>query len=698
MAEPQASSPQDLLSSLAYQTGGLGAIQQIQRSRYLAQALQSLQEGSARNISNKGALASNLLANALLMYGRNKNNAQLEQSIGQGMQQQVPAALAGTGLPGEAPAPSPGGPPALPSPPVGGLPTPSPQGPPVASPAVAPGGPPNANGPALAAAISGGAPAAQAMLGPATAAPAVTTPGSLTARLNNPGALRPLPNGQMWQGQTGVQGGFDVFDSPASGDRAGTLNLQNQQRLHGLSTLNEIIPKYAPSGDHNNPAAYIASVSRMTGFAPDQKLDLNDPATVQILKSAVYSVEGGGRQAPPAPQQPTGQIGGGPGASYQVASNGPTPGPPGQPQAGPINANTPPPVAQAMQAPQGPPTGLQATPGEIALYQRLSKFPVGSAMWNQGMQLAKNIQERAMTPLPAPKDMAWDGTKFAPLPGTQNTDAQGGATFFAQRDPFNKLNITANPDVAGPQAGQRLTGGNGGPVQAQTIPGGGIRPATPQDLAANHISPLDHSSYGVGPDGKLVMQSPAPVPVTELGQRQSDFVSSDAYKDYNQVLTSMRGLQNAIGAAGGPNNMVGATAITTLLQSWGITNPRGQGAAEQIEKNAGVPSQFASLLLKGAEGGMPMADMQNILSVVQSEAAAREQTLTQRLQADTASVHGRDPTLNGVPGEIIPPIPTMQPVGAPAARPGAPSRIDPQAAAMELQRRGYRLVNGQWTK
>src|ERR1019366_1313448 len=152
MADPQASSPQDLLSSLAYQTGGLGAIPQIQQSQYLAAALKNLQEGSARNIQTKGALASNLLANAIDQFSRGRNNQQLEQSISGGMQQQVPATLAGTGLPG-APdaAPTPAGAPPGPTAPAGGSIAAPPPSPPVAGPAVAPGGPPNA--PVMAAAL-----------------------------------------------------------------------------------------------------------------------------------------------------------------------------------------------------------------------------------------------------------------------------------------------------------------------------------------------------------------------------------------------------------------------------------------------------------------------------------------------------------------------------------------------------------------
>src|ERR1019366_5250409 len=135
MADPQASSPQDLLSSLAYQTGGLGAIPQIQQSQYLAAAIKNLQEGSARNIQTKGALGTNLLADAILQFSRGRNNQQLLSSIGPQqtslMQNAEQAAFGpdGTPPPNAAPGGPPGAsgaPPAPAGPAGGGIALPSP--------------------------------------------------------------------------------------------------------------------------------------------------------------------------------------------------------------------------------------------------------------------------------------------------------------------------------------------------------------------------------------------------------------------------------------------------------------------------------------------------------------------------------------------------------------------------------------------
>lgn len=62
----------------------------------------------------------------------------------------------------------------------------------------------------------------------------------------------------------------------------------------------------------------------------------------------------------------------------------------------PPQVQTAPPVMQPQQAPKGPRTGPQATPQEIALVESLLKNP---ATFEQGQQLALQIQARAATPL-----------------------------------------------------------------------------------------------------------------------------------------------------------------------------------------------------------------------------------------------------------------------------------------------------------
>ncbi len=109
-------------------------------------------------------------------------------------------------------------------------------------------------------------------------------------RNNNPGNLT---GNDAWQGKTGTDDkGFAQFDTPEAGLRAMAVNLRNQQQAHGLSTVQDIISKYAPPSENNTPA-YIAAVSQAIGARPDEKLDLNDPHTLGGLMQAMVKHENG---------------------------------------------------------------------------------------------------------------------------------------------------------------------------------------------------------------------------------------------------------------------------------------------------------------------------------------------------------------------------------------------------------------------
>lgn len=109
-------------------------------------------------------------------------------------------------------------------------------------------------------------------------------------RDNNPGNLEgAIP----WQGLKGHDGAYDVFDTAENGIRALALDLLNQQRLHGLNTVGEIIPKFAPAADGNDVAAYIAAVCKYTGWAPDQRLYLSAFFDLKGITEAVIRHENG---------------------------------------------------------------------------------------------------------------------------------------------------------------------------------------------------------------------------------------------------------------------------------------------------------------------------------------------------------------------------------------------------------------------
>lgn len=132
-----------------------------------------------------------------------------------------------------------------------------------------------------------------------------TNEGTRAGRNNNAGNLR-YDGHSKWQGMTGVDPqGFVIFDTPENGMRAAGINLANQQKLHGINTIEGLVQKYAPQSDNNDTAAYIQSVAQQTGLDPRQPLDFTDPAVQQKILPAMFKVEGGGTPArvPAAPMQ-----------------------------------------------------------------------------------------------------------------------------------------------------------------------------------------------------------------------------------------------------------------------------------------------------------------------------------------------------------------------------------------------------------
>lgn len=120
-------------------------------------------------------------------------------------------------------------------------------------------------------------------------APASSGAKTRGARNNNPGNLE-------YHGQAGASpepgsGRFARFQTMSQGVAA----LGRQLQLYGsrgVNTLRGIISKYAPASE-NNTGAYVGTVSKLTGFSPDQKLNLNDAGTLGLLIRGISSVENG---------------------------------------------------------------------------------------------------------------------------------------------------------------------------------------------------------------------------------------------------------------------------------------------------------------------------------------------------------------------------------------------------------------------
>lgn len=119
--------------------------------------------------------------------------------------------------------------------------------------------------------------------------------------INNPGNLRPLPDGEMWLGQTGIRetaaGAYCVFADAEHGIRAMAKNLLSYERAGPLG-LNAIFAMWAPARDGNDPVAYARFVAGRLGIAPDQPVRLADPAVLAECCKAIAIMENG---RPPAP-------------------------------------------------------------------------------------------------------------------------------------------------------------------------------------------------------------------------------------------------------------------------------------------------------------------------------------------------------------------------------------------------------------
>lgn len=112
-----------------------------------------------------------------------------------------------------------------------------------------------------------------------------------SVRNNNPGNLNFA--GQAGATKEGGAGGrFAVFGSTEEGVSALSKQLRRYAQ-RGKDTIRSIVTTYAPASE-NNTAAYIASLSKQTGIGPDEKLNLDDAATMKGLIRGISRHEAGG--------------------------------------------------------------------------------------------------------------------------------------------------------------------------------------------------------------------------------------------------------------------------------------------------------------------------------------------------------------------------------------------------------------------
>lgn len=109
-------------------------------------------------------------------------------------------------------------------------------------------------------------------------------------RNNNPGNID-RKAGTTWRGMSADQsadGRFVVFDAPEWGIRAIARVLRSYQG-RGLRTIQQIISTWAPPTE-NDTAAYVAQVSRATGYAAN--LPITDAQLPGIIEAIIRHENG----------------------------------------------------------------------------------------------------------------------------------------------------------------------------------------------------------------------------------------------------------------------------------------------------------------------------------------------------------------------------------------------------------------------
>jgi len=105
-------------------------------------------------------------------------------------------------------------------------------------------------------------------------------------RNKNPLNVRYSPAND-WIGQVGNDGAFCTFDSFENGLRAAVKILSKYYTDYNLQTVGQILARFAPFGDGNNPERYAQTVASLTGLGPAERVDSLVKAA-KLVKAMAY--------------------------------------------------------------------------------------------------------------------------------------------------------------------------------------------------------------------------------------------------------------------------------------------------------------------------------------------------------------------------------------------------------------------------
>ena len=111
-------------------------------------------------------------------------------------------------------------------------------------------------------------------------------------RNNNPLNIR--KSLQTWKGKIYIGNtdpDFEQFENMAYGYRAALMTMRTHIKKYGLNTVYQIIKRWAPAEDGNNPEGYTQRVCNATGLTPNTVVGYNDADTLTKMAYGMSIVE-----------------------------------------------------------------------------------------------------------------------------------------------------------------------------------------------------------------------------------------------------------------------------------------------------------------------------------------------------------------------------------------------------------------------
>lgn len=111
-------------------------------------------------------------------------------------------------------------------------------------------------------------------------------------RNNNPLNIRISNSNWLGKVLPNTDGSFEQFSDIKYGYRAAIKTLRQYYYKHGLHTIRQMINRWAPASDGNNPTTYAANVAQRAGIDADQQIAFDEDTITKIVYGMAISENG----------------------------------------------------------------------------------------------------------------------------------------------------------------------------------------------------------------------------------------------------------------------------------------------------------------------------------------------------------------------------------------------------------------------